>query len=59
MMARSFNDAATKYVGCPVALADIAVHPDGCYPEKVKARGCCAPVFEVDEDGERIQPEAA
>jgi len=43
-----------KYVACPVALKDIAVHPDGEYPEKVKAKGCCAAVWEVNEDGEKI-----
>ena len=53
-MARAFNPNATRYLACPVALADIAVHPDGDYPEKIKARGCCAPVYEVDEDGETI-----
>ena len=38
-----------------VALKDIAVHPNGDYPEKVKARGCCAPVWEVDENGVRVE----
>jgi hypothetical protein len=54
-MARVFNDSAKRYVACPVALADIVVHPDGDYPEKVKSRGCCAPVWECDIDG---KPEA-
>ena len=52
-MALAFNYDAKHFVACPVALQDIAVHPDGQYPEKIKARGCCAPVWEVDEDGER------
>ncbi len=53
-MTREFAQNAVKYVACPVALKDIAVHPDGDYPQKVKARGCCAPVYEVDIHGRRI-----
>jgi hypothetical protein len=56
-MTHEFIDNPAHYLACPVALADIAVHPDGTYPQKVKARGCAAPVYEVDEDGERIGPE--
>jgi hypothetical protein len=44
----------TKYVACPVLLADIAVHPNPKHPDKVKARGCCAPVYEVDYDGKPV-----
>jgi hypothetical protein len=43
-----------KYIACPVALKDISVHPDGAYPQKVKAKGCCAKVWEVDENGNKI-----
>ncbi len=50
-MARTYCSGATKYVGCPVRVEDIVVHPDGSMPDKVKAKGVCAPVFEVDEDG--------
>lgn len=53
-MALEFNSGAKRFVACPVRLADIAVHPDGEYPQKVKARGCCAPVWEVDRRGARI-----
>ncbi len=53
-MALAFHGEATKFVGCPVKLEEVAVHPDGHYPEKVKAKGCCAPVFEVDIDGEPL-----
>jgi hypothetical protein len=35
-----FNGGATKYVACLVSLADIAVHPNGDHPNKVKARAC-------------------
>jgi hypothetical protein len=40
-----------RYVACPVRLEDIVTHPYGQYPAKVKAIGCCAPVYEVDIDG--------
>ena len=53
-MARSYHPEATRFVGCPVALEDIAVHPDGNHPDKVKAKGCCGPTFECDIDGNRI-----
>ncbi len=55
-MAREFAPEATKYCACPVALKDMAVHPDGSYPHKCKAKGCCGPVKECDEDGEPIVP---
>jgi hypothetical protein len=38
-----FMTNATKFLACPVRLKDIAVHADASYPEKVKAKGCCAP----------------
>jgi hypothetical protein len=40
-----------RFVACPVRLEDVAFRADGLYPDKVKARGVCAPVYEVDEDG--------
>jgi hypothetical protein len=52
--ALSFKANAKRLVGCPVKLSDISVHPNGDYPQKVKARGCCGPVFEVDRNGNRI-----
>jgi hypothetical protein len=45
-----------RFVACPVRLEDIVVHPDGHYPGKVKARGVCAPVYEVDENGAPVVP---
>ena len=51
--ARGYQNGA-KYVACPVSLADIAVHPDPQYPDKIKARGCCAPVYEVDMYGKPV-----
>jgi hypothetical protein len=32
----------------------MAVVADPEYPDKIKAKGCCGPVWEVDEDGNRI-----
>ena len=57
-MALEFNGGAKRFAACPVKLADIAIHPDGNYPQKVKARGCCADVWEVDRFGRRIEVQA-
>jgi len=43
-----------KYVACPVLVDDIVAHPNGSYPAKVKAKGVCAPVYEVDINGKAI-----
>jgi hypothetical protein len=44
-----------KFVACPVSLADMrAPRADDFHPSKIKAKGCSAPVWEVDEDGARI-----
>ena len=53
-MTREFEPDATKFIACPVALSEIAVHSNGVYPQKVKAPGCCGPVYEVDENGEPV-----
>jgi hypothetical protein len=58
-MARAeFNQSGAHAVACPVRLEDIAVHPGGNYPQKVKFRGCCAPVYEVDWDGQPLPVKA-
>ena len=49
-----FNHRATHYIACPVKLEDIAVHEDAAMPNKVKFRACCAPCWEVDADGEKV-----
>jgi hypothetical protein len=54
VIALQFNDGATKFVACPVALSDIVVHKNASYPNKIKAPRVCAPVFEVDRDGEPV-----
>jgi hypothetical protein len=54
-----FAPDAVKFVACPVAVADIRVPREGdTFPSKVKARGCCGPVYEVDIHGNRIEGEA-
>ena len=58
-MAKTFNQAATRFVACPIKLSDIAIHADAEYPHKVKARGCCAPTWEVDIDGKAIKTRKA
>lgn len=57
-MAMSFNPEAVNFVACPVSLSEMAVHPDGSYPEKVKAPRVCAPVWQCDVDGNRIEQKA-
>ena len=54
MFAVSSAGDTMRFVACPVRLEDIVVHPYGDYPEKVKARCVCAPVYEVDQDGTPI-----
>ena len=52
--AAGFDGDVTRYVACPVRVADIVVHADADYPQKIKAPGCCGPVWECDFDGERL-----
>ena len=54
-----FNERATRFVACPVALADIAVHADATMPSKVKSRRVCGPIVEVDIDGQPIKAVAS
>ena len=42
-----------KFVACPVRVKDIAFHRNADYPTKVKAKRCCAPVWECDINGNR------
>jgi hypothetical protein len=46
-------------MACPVRLKDIRCpKPTDQYPEKVKAKGCCAAIWEVDIDGNAVKPAA-
>lgn len=53
-MAFAFIDAK-RFVACPVLVSEIVVHKDATYPGKIKAPRCCAPIWEVNIDGERIE----
>jgi len=53
-MTKEFVTSPVHYLACPVALADMVVHPEGSSPQKCKARRLCAPCWEVDADGLRI-----
>jgi hypothetical protein len=52
-MAKLFHGKATNFVACKVKLSEILVHPEGNYPEKVKAPRVYE-IFEVNIDGKRI-----
>jgi len=54
-IASRYNGSGTRYVACPVALKDIVVHKNPQYPDKIKARGCCGKVYEVDIHSKRIK----
>jgi len=56
LLAMDFVRDATRFVACPVKLAEIVVHPSGHYPDKVKAPRVCGKVYEVDRDGQRLPP---
>lgn len=51
--ALQFNPDAEKYVACKVKLSEMVVHPDGKFPEKVKAPRVYE-IVEVDIEGNRI-----
>lgn len=53
-MAKAFNRGAIKFVACPIRASEIALHPNGEYPEKVKARAVSKPCYEVDIEGKRV-----
>ena len=50
----AFSPRATRYVACPVRLEDIAINGREANTGKVKAKGVCAPVYEVDEQGQPL-----
>ena len=49
VMALTYNPTATRYVACPVKVADVVLIDD-----KVKAPRIARPVYEVDVDGDRL-----
>jgi hypothetical protein len=55
VMALGFDREATRFVACPVAVADMRAPASGdSYKNKLKAKGCCGPVIECDIDGEPL-----
>jgi hypothetical protein len=55
VLALTFNQDATRFVGCPVRVDEIAFRKNASYPTKVKAPRVCAPVWECDINGNRIE----
>ena len=54
LMARSFRQEATKFVGCWIDLKEVRSTKDSDqYPEKIKAKRVVEPCFEVDIFGEK------
>jgi hypothetical protein len=51
-----YNKPNNRFVACPVALKDMR-HPKSTdqYPNKIKAKGCCGPVWECDIEGNPIK----
>ena len=55
-IAKTFHPDAIRYVACPVRIKDLRKPlNDDSYTDKIKGKGCCAPVWEVDEDGNKIE----
>ena len=54
--ALSFDASATRFLACPVALADMRVpKTTDEYPFKIKARRICGPIVEVDSDSSPVK----
>jgi hypothetical protein len=51
-IALQFELRAERFVACPVRLEDMAISTVQRFHDKVKAKGVCAPVYEVDQWGQ-------
>src|SRR3990167_1784921 len=49
-----FNPQAKKFVALPVCLKDFKPYANAQYPDKVKFKSVCAPVWECDKCGNKI-----
>src|SRR3990167_3583355 len=49
-----FNPQAKKFVALPVRLKDFKPYANAQYPDKVKFKSVCAPVWECDKCGNKI-----
>jgi len=54
-MCYQFDAEGKKFVACPVKVSEIVVHKDPNYPTKIKAPRVCAPTWEVDVNGKKIE----
>jgi len=54
-MGKEFNDQATRYVACGIALKDMVIFPQGSYPNKCKAPEVVKGCYEVDQDGNKLK----
>jgi hypothetical protein len=53
--AKSFDEKATRFLACPVALEDMRnPKEDDQYSSKIKARRICGPIIEVGWDGKPL-----
>lgn len=51
----SSDSKGTKFVACPVKVSEIVVHANPEYPDKIKAPRVCAPTWEVDINGNKVE----
>jgi len=59
-IAQGFDDQATRFVACPVALEDMRPPSEqDSHPSKIKARRVCGPIYEVDRFGKPVVPATA
>src|SRR3990167_7934149 len=49
-----FNPQAKKFVALPIRLKDFKPYANAQYPDKVKFKSVCAPVWECDKCGNKI-----
>ena len=50
-IALDFEPTASRFVCCPVQVADMVVHVMAEFPHKIKARRCCGPIVECGING--------
>ncbi len=50
----SFFPGYSHLIACPVKVDDIVYRSKSYFPTKIKARGCCAPIWKVDKFGKKI-----
>lgn len=54
-IAAGFVSNPKKYMACPIAVEDMRTPEHGdSYPQKIKAHKVCAPIYEVDINGAKV-----